>query len=94
MNEALNTVIIVPITSNKRKYPTRIKVVKSNVKGMIAIDQIRTIDKKRITSQLGQVSVKTVVQIKDVISEMLVKLDLPTSNTRSGHNCFHGYLEQ
>ena len=61
MNEILNTVIIVPITSNKRKYPTRVKVHKSNFKGMIAIDQIRTIDKKRIVS------------IADVLNEMLVK---------------------
>ena len=45
MNDYLNTVIIVPITSNKRKYATRVKIVKSKISGMIAIDQIRTIDK-------------------------------------------------
>ena len=73
MNEFLNTIIIVPITSNKKKYPTRVQINKSDAKGMIAIDQIRTIDKKRITNSLGQISTKTTVKIKDVIEEMLVK---------------------
>ena len=73
MNEVLNTVIIVPITSNKKKYPTRIKINKAKIKGMIAIDQIRTIDKRRITNVMGQISVKTIVDIKDVLNEMLVK---------------------
>ena len=73
MNEVLNTIIIVPITSNKKKYPTRVQINKSEVKGMIAIDQIRTIDRKRITKSLGQISTKTSIKIKDVIDEMLVK---------------------
>jgi len=73
MNEILNTIIVTPITSNKRKYPTRVSINKSKIKGMIAIDQIRTIDKKRITNTLGQISVKTIVQVKEVLNEMLVK---------------------
>lgn len=73
MNSTLNTVIIVPITSNKKKYPTRIKINKSKIKGMIAIDQIRTIDKKRITKSLGQIQTKTILEVKSVIEEMLVK---------------------
>jgi mRNA interferase MazF len=73
MNSVLNTVIIVPITSNKKKYPTRIKINKSKITGMIALDQIRTIDKKRITINLGMIPTKTIVSIKEVINEMLVK---------------------
>ena len=69
----LNTVIITPITSNKKKYPTKVKLNKVKITGMIAVDQIRTIDKRRITNVLGQVSMKTVVAIKEIINEMLVK---------------------
>lgn len=72
MNDVLNTVIIAPVTSNKKKYPTRIKVKKLNVSGMIAIDQLRTIDKKRITKNSGIISTKAIVSIKKVIKEMLV----------------------
>lgn len=72
MNQVFHTVIIAPITSNKKKYPTRVSVSKSNVKGMIVLDQLRTIDKKRITKNLGQVSVKTTVALKEVLYEMLV----------------------
>ena len=73
MNDILNTIIIVPITSNKKKYPTRIQINKSDIKGMIAIDQIRTIDKKRIINNLGQITTRTAMKIKDIIDEMLVK---------------------
>lgn len=73
MNDNLNTVIIVPITSNKRKYPTRVKVSKGKFSGMIALDQIRTIDKRRVAETIGQVTVKTAVLIKEVINEMLVR---------------------
>ena len=65
--------IIVPITSNKKKYPTRVPINKSNVKGMIVVDQIRTIDKRRIIKEAGIISTKTIVKLKEVISEMLVE---------------------
>jgi len=73
MNKILNTVIIAPITSNKKKYPTRVKIVKGDIKGMVAIDQIRTIDKKRIVEEKGRISTKASIKIKEVISEMLVE---------------------
>lgn len=73
MNDVLNTVIIAPITSNKKKYPTRIKLTSKVVKGMIVLDQIRTIDKKRVIKSMGQITTKTNIQIKQVLNEMLVK---------------------
>jgi len=72
MNAYLNTVIIVPITSNKKKYPTRVPITKGDIKGMAAIDQIRAIDKRRIVKELGQVSTKSGIKIKDIIKELLV----------------------
>jgi len=73
MNESLNTVIIAPITSNKRKYPTRVKLSSKSANGMIALDQIRTIDKKRIIKTIGQIATKSNIQIKEILNEMLVK---------------------
>jgi len=73
MNSSLNTVIIVPITSNKKKYPSRVRVSKNKISGMAAIDQIRTVDKRRIIKQHGQISTKTILNVKSIIEEMLVK---------------------
>ena len=73
MNDVLKTVIIVPITSNKKKYPSRVQITKGTIKGMAVIDQIRTIDKQRIVKKYGRISTSASVKIKDVINEMLVK---------------------
>ena len=42
MNHFLKTIVIVPIASTLKKYPTRISILTQKVKGMAAIDQIRT----------------------------------------------------
>lgn len=73
MNDVLNTIIIAPITSNKKKYPTRVKLTSKIVKGMIVLDQIRTVDKKRIIKAIGQTTTKTNLQIKEILNEMFVK---------------------
>ena len=46
MNKHLNTIIIAPMTSSLKEYPTRVAVNHNSKKGMIALDQIRTVDKK------------------------------------------------
>ena len=43
------------------------------INGMAAIDQIRTIDKRRIVNQYGRISIAASVKIKETINEMLVK---------------------
>ncbi len=45
MNKFLNTIILAPMTTNLKKYPSRVSVEHDGKKGMIAIDQIRTVDK-------------------------------------------------
>jgi len=54
INENLKTIVIAPITSTKRNYPTRVKASINNKDARIAIDQIRTIDKKRIIDVIGE----------------------------------------
>ena len=46
MNDVLKTVIIAPMTTKTRNWPTRVKIVFEGKDGEIALDQIRTIDKK------------------------------------------------
>ena len=72
MNKYLNTVIIAPMTSASRNYPTRVKVDHNNKQGWIVIDQIRTIDKRRIIKFLDQLTDKEIAETKLTIRETLV----------------------
>jgi mRNA interferase MazF len=72
MNKYLRTVIIAPLTSSSKKYPSRVDVVHAERSGTIALDQIRTIDKQRIVKITGLLSRMEVRSVKQVIKEMLV----------------------
>ncbi|MEZ4916926.1 MAG: type II toxin-antitoxin system PemK/MazF family toxin [Chitinophagales bacterium] len=72
MNKYLNTVVIAPMTTNLKKYPTRISVKHNGKKGMIAIDQIRTIDKKRILKVFEKLTKSEITTCKEVIKETFV----------------------
>lgn len=48
MNKYLRTVVIAPMTTSSKKYPTRVKIKYDNKIGYIVLDQIRTIDRQRI----------------------------------------------
>lgn len=72
MNKYLNTIIIAPMTSSLKEYPTRVAVNHNSKKGMIALDQIRTVDKKRILKVLGKLNKTEIQSTKEVLKEMLV----------------------
>ena len=72
MNKYLNTIILAPMTSNLNQYPTRVSVEHDGKKGMIAIDQIRTIDKSRIIKVLGKLSKTEIKTCKEVMKETFV----------------------
>lgn len=72
MNKHLNTIIIAPMTSSLKEYPTRVAVNHNSKKGMIALDQIRTVDKKRILKVLGILNKTEIQSTKEVLKEMLV----------------------
>jgi mRNA interferase MazF len=72
MNMFLNTVIIAPMTSHSKAFPSRVKVNHDNKNGWIAIDQIRTIDKTRIIKILDHLIWKEINQVKSVIRETFV----------------------
>lgn len=70
MNKALNTVIVAPLTSTIRNYPTRINCLIEGREGQIALDQIRTIDKKRLSKKLQSLDKRTALTIIDTLTEM------------------------
>ena len=72
MNHNLRTLVIAPMTTNLNKYPTRVSVNHNKKKGMIAIDQVRTIDKQRVIRTLGKLSSKEILSCKEVIKETFV----------------------
>jgi mRNA interferase MazF len=69
INIRLRTVVIAPITSTVKKYPTRILINQKNVQGSIAIDQIRTIDKTRIVAQISILDDQTAMLVSDRLVE-------------------------
>ena len=72
MNLPLKTAIVAPITSNPSKSPTRVRINQKGIKGSIALDQIRTIDKRRVINEKGIGSTRLAQKIKDVLREMLI----------------------
>jgi len=72
MNKYLRTIIIAPMTTTARNYPTRVKVKHDNKDGWIVIDQIRTIDKRRIIKVLGKLKNSQIKKVKNVIKEAFV----------------------
>lgn len=72
MNKYLNTIVIAPMTSSLNQFPTRVDVEHNGKKGMIAIDQIRTVDKSRILKVLGKLTKTEINNCKEVIKETFV----------------------
>ena len=72
MNKYLNTIVVAPMTTNLKKYPTRISAKHMGKKGMIVIDQIRTIDKKRIIKVFNRLAEREIKKCKDIIKETFV----------------------
>jgi mRNA interferase MazF len=72
MNDFMGTVIVAPVTSTIRAYPSRVKFVLNGKANMIALDQIKTIDKIRLQDKIGKLNIVTIALVKKVIEEMLV----------------------
>ena len=72
MNKYLRTVVIAPMTTSSKKYPTRIKVKHGNKTGWIVLDQIRTIDRQRIIKILGELQDFEIQELKSVLKETYI----------------------
>jgi mRNA interferase MazF len=72
MNKYLQTIVIAPMASSSKPYPTRIEIMHKNTKGWIAIDQIRTIDRLRIVKCFETLTDKEIEKLKKAIQETFV----------------------
>ena len=72
MNRNIGTVIIAPMTTKSRKYPTRVELQFGGKRGFIVLDQIRTVDQARLVKRLGKLPTKTIKHVKETLQEMLV----------------------
>lgn len=66
----LNSVIVAPLTTTSKAYPTRIPVKLAGKKGYIILDQICTIDKMRLGQFLGVIDGSTASEVLHVLREM------------------------
>jgi len=70
MNRYISTVIVAPMTTKGRDYPTRVPCTFQSKEGQVVIDQIRTIDKIRLIKRLGKIDSQTQADVFSVLSEL------------------------
>ncbi|MCL2327159.1 MAG: type II toxin-antitoxin system PemK/MazF family toxin [Bacteroidetes bacterium] len=71
MNENLQTVIIAPLTSTVRNFPSRVPIFWRGRSGMVALDHIRSVSKNRVGKLLGNLEFLEIEKIKETLLEML-----------------------
>lgn len=69
-NRLLRTVIITPLTSTIKNYPTRLSITFQNRPSSIALDQIRTVDKSRLLKKLGTITSDECQSVANILVEM------------------------
>lgn len=69
LNDAMHTVVVVPLTTG-RAYPFRIQTRVGGKPGVAAVDQIRTVDKRRLVKRIGRIGQETVRKLHAAIHEM------------------------
>ncbi len=73
MNKYLQTIVVAPMTSNSKPYPTRVEVKHNKTKGWVVLDQIRTIDRKRIVKTFESLTDREITKVKTIIHETYVE---------------------
>ena len=73
MNKRIATVIIAPMTTKRRPYPSRIDCHFQGKDGQIVLDQIRTVDKNRLDEYLGQISADEQKAVLDTLVQMFAE---------------------
>jgi mRNA interferase MazF len=73
MNRWIRTVIVAPMTTKGRPYPTRVACEFQGKQGQIVLDQIRTVDKRRLVRRLGSVDEITRVSVLATLAEMFAE---------------------
>ncbi|TVQ14490.1 MAG: type II toxin-antitoxin system PemK/MazF family toxin [Leptolyngbya sp. DLM2.Bin27] len=73
MNRYIATVIIAPMTTKGRRYPTRVACQFQGKVGQIVLDQIRTVDKTRLIKHLGQINPDEQSLVLEILAEMFAE---------------------
>jgi mRNA interferase MazF len=73
INHNISTVIVAPMTTKGKTYPTRVSCDFQGKQGQIALDQIRTVDKIRLVKFLGQISADEQKTILEILAEMFAE---------------------
>jgi mRNA interferase MazF len=73
MNRFIRTVIIAPLTSKGRGYPTRVDCRFDKKDGQVVLDQIRTVDKARLIKKLGRLDEETQERVLGGLAEMFAR---------------------
>ena len=70
MNRFISKVIVAPLTTKGRPYPTRVGVKFKGKRGLVVLDQIRTVDKTRLVKKLGKIDKRTQSAVLALLNEM------------------------
>jgi mRNA interferase MazF len=70
MNHHISTLIVAPMTTKGRAYPTRVTCRFKGKAGQIVLDQLRTVDDVRLVRKLGRISPKTADRVLTLLQEM------------------------
>jgi mRNA interferase MazF len=73
MNNNIDTIIIAPLTTKSRDYPTRFKTNIEEKECWVVLDQIRAIDKSRLSGKISELNENDIAILKNIINEMLVE---------------------
>jgi mRNA interferase MazF len=72
LNEYLRTVIVAPMTTGSRPAPFRVQLTFARKRGLILLDQIRTVDKERLVKKMGAISDSALASALSTLQEIFV----------------------
>lgn len=70
MNDQLETVIVVPLTTKSKDWPTRVQTQFSGLMGQAMCEQIRTVSQKRLKEKIDRLNIAEIIQIKLILKQM------------------------
>lgn len=72
MNKYLQTIVLAPVSNSSKPYPTRVEIKNKRTKGWVVLDQIRTIDRRRIIKTYDLLAEKEIFKIKSVLQKTYI----------------------
>jgi mRNA interferase MazF len=73
MNRHIRTVIVAPMTTRDRPYPSRVHCRFQGKEGQIVLDQLRSVDRRRLTRKLGRIGSRTSDAVLAVLAEIFAR---------------------